>query len=339
VVVPRIEDMAPIGAMLDKLVPELELLRAHGKMPVAEIEEAMVRFGRGEGDVLLATNIIEAGLDVPRANTMIIRRPDRFGLSQLHQLRGRVGRGSRRGQVMLLTEPDKEIAPRTLKRLRTLEAFDRLGAGFAISAQDLDMRGAGDLLGEAQAGHMKLIGIDLYQHLLEAALRSARGEDVERWSPELHLGIDGRLPESWVPEPELRITFYIRLARAADARAVDSLEAELQDRFGTLPDDAQVALSIARVRIGARELGVARIDAGAAAIALTPRSGRAAALRHPGLVPKESRLLLKERIEDPMERLKRIEALLDELASAGEHRAPAARVRSRSTRMATQPPA
>ncbi|WP_375421503.1 helicase-related protein, partial [uncultured Sphingomonas sp.] len=154
VVVPRIEDMTKLAEQLAQIVPELELLQAHGKMPAAEIDEAMVRFGRGEGDVLLATNIIEAGLDVPRANTMILWRADRFGLSQLHQLRGRVGRGSRRGQVLLLTAGDAEIAPRTLKRLRTLEAFDRLGAGFAIAARDLDMRGAGDLLGEAQAGHM-----------------------------------------------------------------------------------------------------------------------------------------------------------------------------------------
>ena len=157
--------------------------------------------------MLLATNIIEAGLDVPRANTMIVWRADRFGLSQLHQLRGRVGRGSRRGQVLLLTDPDDDDrATRTLKRLRTLEAFDRLGAGFAISARDLDMRGAGDLLGETQAGHMKLIGVDLYQHLLEAALRAARGEAVERWTPELHLGVAGRLPDGWIPEAELRVS-------------------------------------------------------------------------------------------------------------------------------------
>nr|WP_239017897.1 helicase-related protein [Sphingomonas aracearum] len=311
VVVPRIEDMASLAALLERLVPELEVLQAHGKMPAAEIDEAMVRFGSGEGDVLLATNIIEAGLDVPRANTMVIWRADRFGLSQLHQLRGRVGRGVRRGQVLLLTEPDKEIAPRTLKRLRTLEAFDRLGAGFAISAQDLDMRGAGDLLGEAQAGHMKLIGIDLYQHLLEAALRAARGEDVERWSPELHLGLDGRLPEEWMPEPELRVTFYGRLARAEDRAEIDALEAEMEDRFGALPDGASTLLAIARVRAQARAARIARIDAGPAAIAFTPRRDFAGEMA--GLAKKGDRLLLAERIEDARDRLARVEAVLEEV--------------------------
>jgi transcription-repair coupling factor (superfamily II helicase) len=312
VVVPRIEDMGPLAEMLGALVPELDLLQAHGKMPAAEIDEAMVRFGRGDGDVLLATNIIEAGLDVPRANTMVIWRADRFGLSQLHQLRGRVGRGSRRGQVLLLTEPERKIAPHTLKRLRTLEAFDRLGAGFAISARDLDIRGAGDLLGEAQAGHMKLIGVDLYQHLLEAALRAARGETIERWTPELHLGVDGRLPESWIPEPELRVAFYVRIGRAEDVGAVDALEAELEDRFGSLPEEAATLLTVARTRASAREVGIARIDAGPAAIAFTPRpdfSGDPPS----DLVAKGDRLLLSEAIDDPQERLRRIEAILDAL--------------------------
>jgi len=179
VVVPRIEDMTAMAERLAKIAPELSTREAHGKMPPADIDDAMVKFAEGDGDVLLATNIIEAGLDVPRANTMIVWRADRFGLSQLHQLRGRVGRGGRRGQVLLVTEPGATIAAATLKRLRTLQAFDRLGAGFAISARDLDMRGAGDLLGDTQAGHMKLIGVDLYQHLLGLALRAARGEAVD----------------------------------------------------------------------------------------------------------------------------------------------------------------
>jgi transcription-repair coupling factor (superfamily II helicase) len=280
-------------------------------MPAADIDEAMVRFAGGDGDVLLATNIIEAGLDVPRANTMVIWRADRFGLSQLHQLRGRVGRGARRGQVLLLTDPDAEIAPRTLKRLKTLEAFDRLGAGFAISARDLDMRGAGDLLGETQAGHMKLIGIDLYQHLLESALRTARGETVERWSPELHLGLEGRVPDSWMPDEELRVTTYARLARIEDGDGLDALADELEDRFGELPDEARLLLAVARVRVAARAADIARIDAGPAAIALTPR--RAMATVPDGLAEKNGRLILAERIEDPHARLERIAALLEEV--------------------------
>jgi transcription-repair coupling factor (superfamily II helicase) len=305
--------MAPLAEKLKKAVGELEVLQAHGKLPAAEIDEAMVKFGRGEGDVLLATNIIEAGLDVPRANTMVIWRADRFGLSQLHQLRGRVGRGGRRGQVLLLTDPDAEIAPRTLKRLRTLEAFDRLGAGFQIAARDLDMRGAGDLLGEAQAGHMKLIGVDLYQHLLESALRAARGEAVERWTPELNLEIGGRLPSDWIPDAELRVALYARLARAADADSVEALAEEMEDRFGPVPPDAAALLTIARVRTRAHGLGIEKIDAGPAAIALTLRRGAEVDGAAAGLVEKNGRWLLAERIEDAGERLARVETMLEEL--------------------------
>ncbi|WP_375250318.1 helicase-related protein [Sphingomonas sp.] len=316
VVVPRIEDMPAVAATLRRLVPELDLLEAHGKMPADEIDATMVRFGRGEGDVLLATTIIEAGLDVPRANTMVMWRADRFGLSQLHQLRGRVGRGQRRGQVLLLTDPDATIAPRTLKRLRTLEAFDRLGAGFAISARDLDMRGAGDLLGEAQAGHMKLIGVDLYQHLLEAALRTARGEVVERWVPDLHLGLTGNLPVDWIPDDELRVTFYTRLARASDAAAIDALAIEMADRFGAIPDSAETLLAVARVRASARAARVARIDAGPGAIALTPLAAGWPARAPDGWVSKGERWLLKERIDDAGVRLERVEQALEEWREA-----------------------
>ncbi|UAK25666.1 TRCF domain-containing protein [Sphingomonas nostoxanthinifaciens] len=314
VVVPRIEDMAALAAQLEKIVPELELVQAHGKMPALEIDDAMVRFGRGDGDVLLATNIIEAGLDVPRANTMVIWRADRFGLSQLHQLRGRVGRGSRRGQVLLLTDPSAEIAPRTLKRLRTLEAFDRLGAGFAISAQDLDMRGAGDLLGEAQAGHMKLIGIDLYQHLLEASIRASRGEGTERWSPELNLGAVGRFPESWLPDEELRVTLYCRLARIEDGEGLQVFADELEDRFGTMPPEAETLLRIARIRVAARAARISRIDAGPAAVALTPRNDFDRDAESVGIEKKKGRLLLPERIEDPAARIARVEKLVEVLS-------------------------
>ena len=313
VVVPRIEDMAPLAAQLAKLVPELELVEAHGKMPAAELDDAMVRFACGDGDVLLATNIIEAGLDVPRANTMVIWRADRFGLSQLHQLRGRVGRGSRRGQVLLLTDPEHKIAARTLKRLRTLEAFDRLGAGFAIAGRDLDMRGAGDLLGEAQAGHMKLIGVDLYQFLLASAVRAARGEDVERWTPELHLGLEGRLPAEWIPDEELRVTLYTRLARLADPEEIEHFAEELEDRFGVPPPEAITLLTVARIRAGAKAAHIARVDAGPAAIALTPRRDFAGDAGAAGLEEKGGRWLCKERIEDAAERLHRVAELLAEL--------------------------
>jgi transcription-repair coupling factor (superfamily II helicase) len=315
VVVPRVEDIAPIAAQLARLVPELTVLQAHGKMPAPEIDEAMVAFAAGQGDVLLATNIIESGLDVPRANTMIVWRADMFGLSQLHQLRGRVGRGARRGQIYLLTEAGAEIAPRTVNRLRTLQAFDRLGAGFAISARDLDLRGAGDLLSEEQTGHVKLIGVDLYQHLLEHALRAARGEPTDEWAPVLNLETSGRLPAEWIAEEDLRIGLYARLARIADVPALDAFEDELVDRFGELPADAGRLLARARLGLLAREARIARIDAGVAAIAFTPGTDFTGDPAAAGLEPSEGRLLLKERLEDPADRLRRAEEVLGELAS------------------------
>ncbi len=309
VVVPRIEDMDPLAKTLARLVPELRIVTAHGKMPAGELDDAMVAFANGRGDVLLATNIIEAGLDVPRANTMIVHHADRFGLSQLHQLRGRVGRSGRRGQVLLTTAEGATIAEATLKRLRTLQAFDRLGAGFAISARDLDLRGAGDLVGEAQAGHMKLIGTDLYQHLMAHALRAARGEAVDLWVPELHLELSGCLPEAWIPDLGVRLSLYARLARLSGASALDAFEAELEDRFGAVPAQARDLLDIARVRAMAHAIGIRRIDAGQAAIALTPRATGETAPA--AFTEKNGRWLLTEAIADPAERVQRVRATLE----------------------------
>lgn len=294
VVVPRIEDMAGIAERLARIVPDLTVVQAHGKMPAAAIDEAMVGFAGGQGNILLATNIIEAGLDIPRANTMIVWRADRFGLAQLHQLRGRVGRSNRRGQVLLLTDGDAVIAEATLKRLRTLATLDRLGAGFAISARDLDMRGAGDLLGEDQAGHMKLIGTDLYQAMLGRALAHARGEADEGWSPEMHMGEAGSLPAAWIPEVDLRLTLYIRLARAEKEGAIEALEEELIDRFGPLPEAAETLLAQRRMALLARQAGIARIDAGPTGVALTPRPDFAGAAEKAGLRLKDGRWLLSE---------------------------------------------
>jgi transcription-repair coupling factor (superfamily II helicase) len=313
VVVPRIEDMAPLAEELAKLVPELSVAQAHGKLPAAEIDEAMVGFAGGQGDVLLATNIIEAGLDVPRANTMVVVHAERFGLAQLHQLRGRVGRGARRGHILLMTAKDKAIPPRTLARLNTLAAFDRLGAGFAISARDLDLRGAGDLLGEEQSGHLKLIGIDLYQHLLGQALREARGEALAEPEPELRLGLVGRFEEEWIPEEEVRLALYLRLARLSDGGALEAFEAELNDRFGEPPEQAEALLATTRIRMLAKAAGIVRIDAGPAAVAFTPARPSSPPA---GLEDKNGRWLLRfaEGTAEPL--LPAIESVLADLAEA-----------------------
>lgn len=314
VVVPRIEDMENLAERLNRVVPDLRIVQAHGKMPPAEIDEVMVGFAGGKGDILLATNIIEAGLDVPRANTMIIWRADRFGLSQLHQFRGRVGRGNRRGQVILLTDIAQAIGEQTLKRLRTLATFDHLGAGFDISAQDLDMRGAGDLSGETQSGHMKLIGADLYQHLLGLAIRQARGEQINNWTPELNLSSAGTLPEGWIPETDVRLALYMRLARLETTADIDAFEEELADRFGPLPVEAELLLARARICRVAKVLNVERIDAGPAAIALTPRSGFDSDTEQAGLTEKDGRFLLKQDGNEALQS-ERVQALLEALSA------------------------
>jgi transcription-repair coupling factor (superfamily II helicase) len=315
VVVPRIADIDAMEEKIHRLAPELSVLKAHGDMPAAEIDTSMVRFANGLADVLLATNIIEAGLDVPRANTMIIWRADRFGLAQLHQLRGRVGRGARRGHILLTTEPGASLTEATKKRLRTLESLDRLGAGFAISARDLDIRGAGDLVGDAQSGHMKLIGIDLYQHLLERAVREARGETLERWTPTINVGLSGRIPPDWIPEADTRLSLYLRLARLTTREELKAFEDELIDRFGPEPEEAATLLRIAEARVMARNADIAKVDAGPSAIAFTPRADvtkRAATAA--GLRESNGRLLLDVSAASPVERLKRVEDILGLLA-------------------------
>ncbi|HEX2555929.1 MAG TPA: TRCF domain-containing protein [Microvirga sp.] len=323
VVCPRVEDIGPMSARLKQLVPELEVLAAHGQMPVEAIDDAMVRFADGEGDVLLATNIIESGLDVPCANTMLVWRADRFGLSQLHQLRGRVGRGRVRGVAYLLTDPASTLPRATRKRLQTLETLDRLGAGFAISARDLDQRGAGDLLGEEQAGHLNLIGLGLYQHLLGRAMAEARGEaPAEEWEPELNLGATGGIPAEYVPEAEVRINLYARVAGLDSAEAIDGLAEEIEDRFGDPPAPVERLLAIARIRHLCREAGVARADAGPQAIAATFRSDRtgdpsirrAVDAANGALAWRGERLVWTKPGEDESDRLRNVSRLLKRLA-------------------------
>lgn len=267
-IVPRIEDIEPTTDALRRLVPDLSLLVAHGDMKAAEMDEAMVAFANGNADILLSTNIIENGLDVPRANTIVIFRADRFGLAQLHQLRGRVGRGRAQGHAYLLTEPGQDISSETRSRLSTLLAFDRLGSGLAISARDLDLRGAGDLVGEEQAGHMKLIGLSLYQRLLALAVDQARGKDRSILKPVIDLEFSGTLPRAYVPEPVVRLNLYSRLQRFESMAEIDAFADELEDRFGPLPPEAITLLDLARLKLSAAAAGIVKIGAGPVAIAI-----------------------------------------------------------------------
>jgi transcription-repair coupling factor (superfamily II helicase) len=322
VVCPRIEDIEPMAKRLETLVPELETFVIHGGKPAEEIDDVMVRFADGEGDVLLATNIVESGLDVPRANTILVWRPDRFGLAQLHQLRGRVGRGRLRGVAYLLTDPARPLGRSTRKRLETLESLDRLGAGFAISARDLDQRGAGDLFGEDQAGHVKLIGVSLYQHLLAKALATARGERQADDSPlDLNIDLSGHIPAEYVPEAEVRINLYARLARLEDDEDVDAFEDEIRNRFGNPPEAVDHLIAIARLRARSRHYRISRIDAGPQAIALSFHHDahqnlleRAVAAAHGALNWHNNRLIWSRTSDTADERLINTEKLLRFLA-------------------------
>ncbi|MFL9826737.1 DEAD/DEAH box helicase [Rhodoplanes sp. SY1] len=314
VVCPRIDDIPAMSERLRSIAPELAVRVIHGRMPAAEIDDVMIRFADGDGDILLATNIIESGLDLPRVNTILITRPDRFGLTQLHQLRGRVGRGARRAFAYFLSEPGQTKTAATEKRLAAIDDLSGLGAGFALSNRDLDLRGAGALFGEAQAGHIAIAGPELYAELLDRALRQARGEPVpDDVMPELHLGIEGRLPPDLVPDPDTRLSLHVRLARARDEEALDTIAAEIQDRFGDPPPELGALIGIARLRVRCRDLGLARVDAGPQAIALTPRAG----VRHD--TPKARWRRSGERLvaEVPTtadDRLTTVTELLDELA-------------------------
>ena len=321
VVCPRIRDMQPIADRLAELAPELDVVSAHGRMKAAMLDELMVRFAAGAHDVLLTTDIIEAGLDIPNANTMLVWRADRFGLAQLHQLRGRVGRGARQGSTYLLTDPDAVLAPATEQRLRTLEALEGLGAGFAVGARDLDLRGAGDLLGADQAGHVRLIGTGLYQRLLARALQRARGQAPADDHPvELHLGIPVVIPDDYVPEQEVRIELYRRLSTIAGEPAVEEFAEELADRFGPPPDPVRHLIGLARLRQRCRAAGVARLEAGPKGIAVQFRDPQAARRRlssvegrGPDLACRDGRLICAAPTATPDQRLDAVSELLTRL--------------------------
>ncbi|MBB3595878.1 transcription-repair coupling factor (superfamily II helicase) [Rhizobium sp. BK529] len=282
VIVPRIEDIDHLAKVLREIVPEMSVRTAHGKMRTAALDGVVVDFADGDGDILLSTNIIENGLDVPRANTILIWQAHRFGLSQLHQLRGRVGRGQMQAFAYLLTEPERELPEEARLRLSALIDNDRLGAGISISLQDLDIRGGGDITGEDQAGHMRAIGVGLYQKLLEDALDGgSRSSSRRPRSVSTVLGETGSIPASYVCDPTLRLNLYIRLAKATSAAQIEELAEEFEDRFGELPQDVLTLLRIARLKIIARERGIYKLEAGPSGLAI-----RFAAGTGPGIVKK-----------------------------------------------------
>ena len=312
VVCPRIADLAQTAAQLADLVPDLVVTQAHGRMKPEVLEAAVMGFADGAGDVLLATNIIEAGIDIPRANTIAVMHADRFGLAQLHQLRGRVGRGSRRGAAYLFTEPGRRLAASTRARLRAIEQLGGLGAGVAISAADLDQRGAGDLFGEAQAGHVSALGTDLYEDLLVRAIRQQNGEAPPPPAPDLHIGLSGRIPDTLVPEPDLRLSLYDRLARLTKVADIDDFADELEDRFGEAPPDLAALLTLARLRCLCAGSGVARLEAGprGAAFKLYDTTGLADLADRLGGVIQNDRIVVEAQIATGNDRAAWLVAML-----------------------------
>jgi transcription-repair coupling factor (superfamily II helicase) len=266
-VCPRIADIEELEKNLRVLVPELKLVVAHGQMGADEIEEKMSAFYEGAFDILLSTNIVESGLDIPNANTMIIHRAEMFGLAQLYQLRGRIGRSKQRAYAYLTFDAQKKLTKPAEQRLHAIGQLDTLGAGFQLASHDLDIRGAGNLLGEEQSGHIREIGVELYQQMLEEAVASAKegganARAAEHWSPAIGMGMPVLIPEGYIPDLDLRLSVYRRIAALTDKQEIEAFAAELIDRFGPLPDDVGNLLDIVEIKQLCRHAGVERIDTG-----------------------------------------------------------------------------
>jgi transcription-repair coupling factor (superfamily II helicase) len=267
-VVPRLEDMPKMQTRLREIVPEAKIVEAHGRLSPTDLERVMTEFGDGKYDILLSTNIVESGLDMPAVNTLIIHRADMFGLGQLYQLRGRVGRGKQRGYAYLTWPPGSKLSAAAEKRLEVMQTLDQLGAGFTLASHDLDIRGAGNLLGDEQSGHIREVGIELYQQMLEDAvadIRSVAGrkrtEDRD-WTPNINLGLPVLIPEDYVRDLPVRLGLYRRIgALTSDAESA-AMAAELVDRFGPLPAEVDNLLQVVGLKRACREAGVEKLEAG-----------------------------------------------------------------------------
>uniref|UniRef100_UPI003B518EA0 transcription-repair coupling factor n=1 Tax=Roseovarius indicus TaxID=540747 RepID=UPI003B518EA0 len=268
-VVPRIKDLAEIEQFLEEQVPEVSYVVAHGQMAAGELDNRMNAFYDGKFDVLLATTIVESGLDIPTANTMVVHRADMFGLSQLYQIRGRVGRSKVRAYAYLTTKPRVPLTPAAEKRLRVLGSLDTLGAGFTLASQDLDIRGAGNLLGEEQSGQMRDVGYELYQSMLEEAIAKIKAGELEgltetdeQWAPQINLGVPVLIPEDYVPDLDVRLGLYRRLSGLHTKVELEGFAAELIDRFGKLPKEVNTLLLIVRIKAMCKRAGIAKLDGG-----------------------------------------------------------------------------
>jgi transcription-repair coupling factor (superfamily II helicase) len=259
----RVQSLPSMARFIQELVPDARVIMAHGQMRERELEATMVRFVSGQADVLVSTAIVESGLDIPASNTIIVNRADRFGLAQLYQLRGRVGRERQQAYAYLLVPADGRVDEQAQRRLRALQELTELGSGFKLALRDLEIRGAGNLLGPEQHGHIAAVGYDLYAKLLAEAVRELGGERATpAVEPVVSVAAEGFLPDDYVTEVNQRLAFYKRLTGAIGEADIDDLAAELTDRFGPPPEPVVQLLDIVRLRVAARALGIEKVEAG-----------------------------------------------------------------------------
>lgn len=327
-VVPRVSDLADRKEFLEQTVPEVKVAVAHGQMAAGELEDVMNAFYEGQYDVLLSTTIVESGLDIPTANTLIVHRADMFGLAQLYQLRGRVGRSKLRAYALLTVPANRPMTAQAERRLKVLQSLDSLGAGFQLASHDLDIRGAGNLLGEEQSGHIKEVGYELYQHMLEEAIASLKSGAPEaeaegQWSPQITLGMPVLIPEDYVPDLQLRLGLYRRLADLETTEAIDAFGAEMIDRFGPLPQEVEYLLKIVFIKSLCRKANVEKIDAGPKGVVIAFRenkfanpAGLVAYIGEQGALAKirpDQKIVLTRDWPEPENRLKGAAVILSHL--------------------------
>ena len=337
-VCPRIEDLAGAKDFLDKNISEVRTAVVHGQMPPTVLDDIMSTFYDGKYDVLLSTTIIESGLDIPTANTLIVHRADRFGLAQLYQLRGRVGRAKLRAYALFTLPAQKPITLQAERRLKVLQSLDTLGAGFQLASHDLDIRGAGNLLGEEQSGHIKEVGFELYQQMLEEAVMSLKAgitaPVADHWSPQITVGTALLIPEDYVADLSVRLALYRRLAEIEDEHAIDGFAAEMVDRFGKLPQEVEHLLQVVAIKALSRRANVEKVEAGPKGVVLSFRDnvfanpegliafireqGSAVRMRNDPKTAKGQQLVFFEDWPRPQDRLKSTAAVLRKLALIAE---------------------